>query len=210
MKKVIAIDVDRTLVDSYEHELVSLQEAIENVIGIKIDDELMSKLTTLPTKVFFRSLNLTDKQLNDIYKEWERTYAQGKTLCFLGMKEVIEILYNNGYILNIITSRNSNEYHELDYELDTIKKYFTVIITSDLVENHKPSVDSMNYLCNKLNCTNDDVIYLGDSNIDKAFAENSHVTFIPCCWENKELVNEENACFNPIDLLKKISDINKE
>ena len=55
MKKIIAIDVDRTLVDSFEHELISLQEAIENVTGMKIDNELMSKLTTLPTKVFFKS-----------------------------------------------------------------------------------------------------------------------------------------------------------
>ena len=209
MKKIIAIDVDRTLVDSFEHELISLQEAIENVTGMKIDNELMSKLTTLPTKVFFKSLNLTDEQLKDINDEWERTYAKGKTLCFPGMKEVIKTLYNKGYTLAIITSRNTNEYHELDYELDTIKDYFKVVITSDLVDNPKPSIDSMNYLCNKLNCSTDDVIYLGDSNIDKTFAKNTNVTFIPCCYENKELINEEYKCMNPIELIKMIEDINK-
>ena len=186
MKKIIAIDVDRTLVDSFEHELISLQEAIENVTGMKIDNELMSKLTTLPTKVFFKSLNLTDEQLKDINDEWERTYAKGKTLCFPGMKDVIKYLYNKGYTLAIITSRNS-----------------------DLVDNPKPSIDSMNYLCNKLNCSTDDVIYLGDSNIDKTFAKNTNVTFIPCCYENKELINEEYKCMNPIDLIKMIEEINK-
>lgn len=61
MKKVIVFDIDRTLIDSYEPELLSLKEAIEKVLKKKISDEEMSRLTTLPTKVFFKSLNITEK-----------------------------------------------------------------------------------------------------------------------------------------------------
>ena len=60
----------------------------------------------------------------------------------------------------------------------------------------------MTYLCNKMNCTCDEVIYIGDSKSDMEFAKNSNCDFIPACWDNKVLVNEEKACLKPIDILK--------
>ena len=86
MKKAIVFDIDRTLIDSYEPELLSLKEAIEKVLKKKISDEEMSRLTTLPTKVFFKSLNITEKQLKEINKEWEITYSKYKT--YLRMVQV--------------------------------------------------------------------------------------------------------------------------
>ena len=66
----------------------------------------------------------------------------------------------------------------------------------------------MEYLCNKLNCSNLEVVYIGDSYIDKEFANDSKCLFIPACYDNKELCNEKNACFNPSNLpciIEKIS-----
>ncbi len=43
--------------------------------------------------------------------------------------------------------------------------------------------------------------------MDRDFAKNSNVKFIPACWENKELESEINACFDIsklIDLIKTI------
>ena len=62
----------------------------------------------------------------------------------------------------------------------------------------------MIYLCNKMNCKSDEVIYIGDSKSDKEFAINSNCSFIPACWDNKELINEEDACLNTIDILNYI------
>ena len=106
------------------------------------------------------------------------------------------------YIIGIITSRMDIEYHELDNELEDIKDYIKIVVTSDLVESPKPYNDSMTYLCNKMNCTCDEVIYIGDSKSDMEFAKNSNCDFIPACWDNKVLVNEEKACLKPIDILK--------
>ena len=47
MKKCIVFDADRTIVDSYMPELLSLQEAIENVTSRKISEEEMKKITSL-------------------------------------------------------------------------------------------------------------------------------------------------------------------
>lgn len=207
MIKYIVLDVDRTLVDSYKPELLSFQEAMENVLGYRMNDEQTKSFTTMPTSVFLKSLNLTDDQTIRIMKEWENTFPKYKTKCFEGIKEVIKELYEKGYIFGLITSRTIDEYHELDNELSDISNIFKVVVTSDKVNNPKPNIDSMNYLCKELNCSTDEVLYIGDSLLDKEFAENSKCLFIPACYDNKELSNEKNAIFNPKELLEIIEKI---
>ena len=204
MIKYIVLDVDRTLVDSYKPELLSFQEAMENVLGYRMSDEQTKSFTTMPTSVFLKSLNIKDNQSIKIMKEWENTFPKYKTKCFEGIKEVIKELSEKGYIFGLITSRTLEEYHELDNELSDINNIFKVIVTSDKVNNPKPHIDSMNYLCKEFNCSSDEVLYIGDSLLDKIFAENSKCLFIPVCYDNKELSNEKNACFNSKELLETI------
>ncbi|MBP5683822.1 MAG: HAD-IA family hydrolase [Bacilli bacterium] len=202
MKKYIIFDADRTLVDSCDAVALSLQEAIYNVLGIKIDADELRRLTSLPSNQYLKILNIEGDSVDLINKEWENTYRKYETKCFPGLKEIIKDLSNKGYIIGIITSRNTEEYHELDKELDDIKDYLKIVVTSDLVDLPKPSVNSMNYFCNKMNCNVDEVIYVGDSKSDLEFAKNSNCDFIPACWDNKILINEDKACLKPIDILK--------
>ena len=202
MKKYIMFDADRTLVDSCDAVALSLQEAIYNVLGIKIDADELRRLTSLPSNQYLKILNIEGDSVDLINKEWENTYRKYETKCFPGLKEIIKDLSNKGYIIGIITSRNTEEYHELDKELDDIKDYLKIVVTSDLVDLPKPSVNSMNYFCNKMNCNVDEVIYVGDSKSDLEFAKNSNCDFIPACWDNKILINEDKACLKPIDILK--------
>ena len=204
MKKCIIFDVDRTIVDSYISELLSLQEAIENVTYRKIKESEMKKLTSLPTSEFYKFLNLSDEDIKLINIEWEKTYSKYKTICFPKIKEIIKKLIKKGYIICIITSRTSDEFNELNEELTDILSFFKLIITSDLIKNPKPHKDSIGYLCNKLHLIPEELIYIGDSEIDKIFSQNCNIDFIPACWENKELENEENACSTPEEIIEKI------
>ena len=204
MKKNIVFDVDRTLVDSYQPELISLQEAIEHVLGNPISEEDVKRLTTLPTEEFFKSLNLRPEEIIQINEEWEKTFSNYQTVCFPGIKDLIRKLFLDGYHIHIITSRTMKEYHELDKELEDISRYISVVVTSDLIKHAKPDRESMDYLCDKARCTREEVIYVGDSYIDKEFAKNSGCQFIPACWENTDLIGEDNACFTPNDVLESI------
>ena len=200
MIKYIILDVDRTLVDSYKAEVLSFQEAIKNVIGYNMTESELNNFTTMPTKVFLRTLNITDIDENKIMKEWESTFSKYKVKCFDGIKDVIRSLHEKGYIIGLITSRTLDEYHELDDELADISELFKIIVTSDKITKPKPDKQSMEYLYNELNCSSVEVVYIGDSYVDKEFALNSNCAFIPACYDNKELINEENACFNPKDI----------
>ena len=207
MIKYIILDVDRTLVDSYKPELLSFQEALKNVIGYKMTESQTKDFTTMPTKTFLNTLNISEEEVNKIMKEWESTFSKYKVKCFDGIKDVIKSLHEKGYIIGLITSRTLDEYHELDDELSDISKLFKIIVTSDKIIKPKPDKQSMEYLCNELNCSSLEVVYIGDSYVDKEFALNSNCAFIPVCYDNKELINEENACFNPKNIPNTISRI---
>lgn len=210
MSRIIAFDIDRTLVDSFKPELESLKEAIDNSLNIKLTNNEIASAAYLTTEDFFKNLKLTKKQIDLIYQEWENTFSKYKISCFPNIISVIKELYKDNYNINIITSRTTNEYHELDEALKEIKDYFNIIVTSDLVSNPKPNKESMDYLCNKLKCNSKDVIYIGDSKADEKFAKNCGCHFIPAIWENKELKDSSNAVKTPKELLKEITKINIE
>ncbi len=203
MKRCIVFDVDRTIVDSYMPELLSLQEAIENITGKKINEEEMNKLTSLTTTNFFKYLKLSDNEISLVNKEWDKTFNKYKINCFPKIKEIIRELFNSGFIIAIITSRTMEEFHELDDELGDILDTFKIIITSDLIKNPKPDPEGIVYLCNELQLTREEVIYIGDSEIDKIFSQNCNIDFIPACWENIELEKENEVCLN----IEKLNDI---
>ncbi len=198
--KYIILDVDRTLVDSFKPELLSFQYAMQNVVGYKMTESQSRIFTTMPTKLFLNTLNISEEEANKIMREWDYTFSKYKVKCFDGIKDVIRTLHEEGYIIGLITSRTLDEYHELDDELNDISELFKIIVTSDKIIKPKPDKQSMEYLCNELNCSSLEVVYIGDSYVDKEFALNSNCEFIPVCYDNKELINEENACLNPKDI----------
>ena len=203
MKKCIVFDVDRTIVDSFLPEMLSLKEAIENVTDRHITESEMRKITSLTTSEFYNYLNFSNDEIKKINKEWEKTFSNYQTKCFPNIKDVIKKI-SEDYVICIITSRTLEEFHELDDELNDVIDCFKIVITSDLINNPKPSRDSIDYLCDELQLVPEELIYIGDSIIDKAFSKNCNIDFIPACWENHELENEDNACFYPDEIINKI------
>ena len=96
----------------------------------------------------------------------------------------------------------------MDDELNDVIDCFKIVITSDLINNPKPSRDSIDYLCDELKLVPEELIYIGDSIIDKTFSKNCNIDFIPACWENHELKNEDNACFTSEEIINKIDLLN--
>ena len=207
MRKIIIFDIDRTIVDSLGPETNSMSEAVKIVTGKELTKEELNRFMSSTTEKFLNSFNYDKEVIDEICHEWRKVYVKYKTKCFPGMKDVIKWLDSNGYTIGIITSRTLDEFHELDEVLSDIAYTFKAVVTCDLVEKPKPDRSSIDYLCNVLKCSCDDVIYVGDSKIDMEFASNSGVAFIPACFENQELSNEENACFNTNELIRIIKEL---
>lgn len=203
MKNII-FDIDRTLVDSYYSEMVTLRQAIKDVTNIDVSDEHMKKLPTMVTADFFELIGINIE--SDIYhlinKRWGELLEKNPTRCFSGVKELIRELYENKFFLGIITSRNLEEFHELDEEFKDIIDCFSIIITSDMVSNPKPYSDSINLFQRKHNIELSETVYIGDGETDLEFSNNSGINFIQAAWDNDKI----NGCLyaDSIDTLKNI------
>ena len=90
MKKCIVFDVDRTIVDSFLPEMLSLKETIENVTDRHITESEMRKITSLTTSEFYNYLHFSNDEIKKINKEWEKTFSNYQTKCFPNIKDVIK------------------------------------------------------------------------------------------------------------------------
>ncbi|MBQ3511934.1 MAG: HAD-IA family hydrolase [Bacilli bacterium] len=202
MIKNFIFDVDRTLVDSYIPEIETLKEALSIVTKEKYNNEIMNKLTVLTTDEFFRKLGIdknsdTMKQIN---YHWGRLLKEKMPKLFLGIKELIQKLKEQGYFLGIATSRTKEELEELD-ELIKYINLFDVVITSDLINEPKPSPESINIIIDKYNLNKEETIYIGDSPSDQKAANNANVKFGFAAWENKnEISDYDYKFYSPEDI----------
>lgn len=203
MKNII-FDIDRTLVDSYYSEMVTLKQAIKDVTNIDVSDEHMKKLPTMVTKDFFEliGINVESDVYHLINKRWGKILEENPTKCFPGVKELIKKLYEHNFFLGIITSRDLEEFHELDEEFKDIIDCFSIIITSDMVSNPKPFSDSIFLLQKKHNIKLSETVYIGDGKTDLEFSNNSGINFIQAAWDTDKL----DGCMyaESIDTLKNI------
>lgn len=196
MIKNFIFDVDRTLIDSYKPELETLKEALFIVTKKEYSNEVMNKLTILPTDKFFRSLGIDpeSKSMTEINYYWGLLLEQRKISFFEGIKELLLEMKEKGFFLGIVTSRTKEELSEVEDLINNIN-LFNIVITSDMVTNAKPDPESLNIIINEFNLRREETIYIGDSNSDKEAAKNANISFGFANWENKNPISNYDYLF---------------
>lgn len=189
MIKNIIFDIDRTIIDSHFSEMKTLKQAIKEITNQDVADEHMNKLSVLVTDEFFELIGIDVH--SDIYlsinKRWGELLEKMPLKCFVGIKELIKELYHKGCFLGIITSRNMEEFHELDNELGDVIDCFKVIVTSDLVKKPKPNKESFEFINQKYHLDLSSTVYIGDSESDKEFSNNCNISFIQAAWDREPI-----------------------
>lgn len=121
------------------------------------------------------------------FKEYYQKHCQIKTDAYPGIMDLLKSLHEKGYKLAIV----SNKAHLAVTELNKI--YFKDYISIAMGENEdagirkKPAPDMVNYALEMLGSTKDESIYVGDSDVDKATADNSGLECVLCQWGFREL-----------------------
>jgi len=127
------------------------------------------------------------------FKEYYGEHCQVKTAPYPGIMELLGKLHEKGYKMAIV----SNKAHSAVAELNRL--YFNNYMQVALGENEadgikkKPAPDMVNKALEALGSSIDDAIYVGDSEVDKATADNSNMACILCEWG-----------FRPIEMLKSL------
>lgn len=151
---------------------------------------------------------VTDEQYEKVFEEYRKYYTyncQIKTKPYDGIIEMVDRLHRMGIKIAIVTNKNQMAVNELN------KKYFSGIINVAVGDNgireRKPSTEPIMEALKLLGSKAEDTIYVGDSEVDVATAQNSKLFGVYVTWgfrdkKQLEAAGGENFIDTPGELLK--------
>lgn len=126
------------------------------------------------------------EEIFNCFREYYQEHCQIKTTAYPGIMELLGELHKRKIKMAIV----SNKAHPAVVELNEI--YFKEFISVAIGENEaggirkKPDPDSVNHALELLGSKKTEAIYVGDSEVDYATAENSGLKCVLCSWGFRE------------------------
>ena len=211
MIKAIIFDLDGTLLDTLE----DLTDSVNYVLGKhnmpeRTLDEIRSFIGNgVPTLIKRSVAENTDAETLSIcvseMMEYYKDHAEIKTRPYNGIPELLEELKNR----NITTAVVTNKAEEAAIILCS-KKFgntLSCVIGDNGKDKLKPEPDNVFRALKELNTEKDEVLYVGDSDVDMITAENAGLTSIGVTWgfRDEKTLRENGADYiinSPDELLK--------
>ena len=213
--KGVIFDLDGTLIDTtheIQHIFNQLLESyslpkrsfdfFKENIGNGVEDLLQKSLPS----GYSRNISPMLEKVKEIYSE----NLNKKSRPFEGIKEILDLLNENGIQIGIIT----NKMHHLAVRcVDTFFPYHSIItIGAGYLHPRKPSPDSALVLASEFKTKPSEMLFIGDSSVDIKTAKNAGMIPIGVEWGNgalKELLEAgaQEVFGKPYDLksyLKKL------
>ena len=187
--QAVLFDLDGVLVDACDWHYLSLNRALEEVVGFSISRE--DHITTyngLPTKVKLKILGLNEEQSEKIWQlKQDYTFDTIKNNGTVHEEklELLEHLKNQAIKIACVTNSIQMTTFEM---LKTTGQfhYFNMIVTNEDVENNKPYPDCYNLAVNNLDIKPSKCIIVEDSPLGLQSAQSSVVP-------NSNIWNVENS-----------------
>ena len=217
MKKVIIFDLDGTLLDT----LSDLQKAVNFALShfgypLRSLEQVRKDIGNGVAKLMERS---TPNGLNnpnytkalDIFKEYYGKNYNVFTHAYEGMLDVVKKLKKDGYTVTVATNKIIDVAKEL---LDIHYPEQFDFIQGDAVGVHKkPHPDMINNIVSHYKVSKNDVLYIGDTNVDEETALNGEVDYVLVTYGYRTIEEIKNSCRctnlvnTPEELLKYIKSI---
>ena len=155
-----------------------------------------SRLPSLNTLISFSGPSLEETfskyfsefdpvELRKEYVKWSKLHTIELSSIYNDEREVLENLISNGYRLGIVTNRDQETCEELLDAFD-LRKYFEVVYGREKNGASKPNPKGLLKAIDEMKAKKDEVIYIGDSNIDILTAINASVDSILVTWSLKK------------------------
>lgn len=146
------------------------------------------------------------------FKEYYAEHWQDKTAPYEGIYELLDTLKQEGYKIAVVSNKIQEGVTALNEQY--FKGYFEVGIGERPGLARKPAPDMVNTALQELNSTTEESVYIGDSEVDLATAQNSKLLPIAVTWGFREeaLLKEKGAvhiAHKPEDVLEILGELNK-
>ncbi len=116
----------------------------------------------------------------EIFKKYYDIHCNENTRAYDGVISLIEDLSKEGYKLAIVSNKVDSAVKELNKIY--FSKYISVAIGEREGVRKKPAPDTVITALNELESSKEEAIYVGDSDVDIATAENSGLPCISVLW----------------------------
>lgn len=125
-----------------------------------------------------------------------------------GAREIIKNLFSEGRRLTISTSSTKSNFMPV-FKRHQLEKYFSFILTSEDVKNHKPHPEIIDTTIRELNSKKPKTIIVGDSKSDLGAAQNAGIDSVLFYPENHKLFYdlEELKKYNPTYITSSFNDL---
>lgn len=178
----ILFDLDGTVIDSVALIRESHRHAVSAVLGTTLPDETLVALVGRPLIDQMRAFSVDHAdELLRVYREWNHAHTHQLLGAYEGMDQLLTELRAHGRTLGIITSK-SGPTVDLAFDVLPLRHHFTVVITAEDTERHKPDPAPIHAAIERLGADPARACYVGDAPFDVQAAQAAGVTAIGVTW----------------------------
>lgn len=200
-KKIVIFDLDGTLINTLEDLKNSTNYALSCLnYPTKTIDEICQFVGNGVAKLIERAIpdgkdNPDFQQCLETFKNHYSKNMYNKTAPYDKIPKMLKTLKQKGYITAVVSNKFDMAVKEL------CSKYFPDLIDFAAGENEacgirkKPAPDTVLKVLEKFNLTNNEAVYVGDSDVDIMTAKNSRMPCISVTWgfRNREFLIKHDA-----------------
>ena len=188
--KLLLFDLDGTLCDTDEMIVQTMNAIYKDYKPTKIRtrEELYYFSGPPIRETLKREFPDYDPDLMyEVFKKVSRDFYAPCVKAYQDEVEVLKAFKDNGYLLGVVTNKG-RPLTIYSLELCGIDKLFDVVVSADDVSNPKPDPTGVYDAMKKLNIENkEDVLYVGDNDIDYITASNAGVDAMLVTWGPREI-----------------------
>lgn len=211
MIKGIIFDLDGTLLNTVDDIKNSLNFVLEeNNFPLRTEEEVKSSLGYGSLSLIKDSLpkDTTEDMINKIYNDYVSHYTKNNnnfTKPYEDIMTLLKLLKANKYLLAITSNKMQEAVTELNQE--TFLGLIDVAIGERKSLKLKPDPEMIVLALNELGLSNEEVLYVGDTEVDLLTAKNANLKSIAVTWgfrTKKELLKHspDYVIDSPLDLLE--------
>lgn len=171
MTRLLIFDFDGTLADTHELIIQTNQEAMRRMGFPVLEDQMISRTIGLPLEEGILTMfpQLAREDLPAWVKTYRTIFDELKTRIIPGLfphvKETLEALHAQGYVLTVASSRLSLSLNDFLREMG-IAPFFSYVLGADNVSAAKPDPEPVLKTLRDLHFRADEALVVGDMPVD--------------------------------------------
>lgn len=202
--KHVCFDLDGTLINSYQTILKATLKALRNlnISNTFNEEEFRIKIGHHFVDVF-EHLKIPVKDFEQFIKIYKSFYFEfiNDSKIYPGVFEIMDYLKENKIVISLLTTKNQEQADKIiDYF--NLRKYFSYVMGRREGFKHKPSPESLLFICEEMNVKPSETIIVGDTELDINCGKNagSKTCAVLYGYRNQNLLQRENPDYLILEL----------